>query len=110
MRLAPGAYSVKAASDTNTANIRLVEMENQSFDLIRQGRIEEAKALLFCDEYEKQKQIYALGITRFAAGLSVTANTYLENEQWQAFLRIGIVFEPTALAAGASVVRPTLAR
>ena len=91
IRLAPEAYSGKA-SDTDAANIKLVKMENQSFDLIRQGRIEEAKALLFSDEYENQKRIYAQGMTKFAAGLSVSADTNLQNEQRQAFLRVGIAF------------------
>ena len=91
MRYAPEAYYGKAASDTDAANIRLVEMENQAFDLIRQGRIEEAKTLLFSDEYENQKRIYTQGMTKFADGLSVYASTNLQDEQWQAFLRVGIV-------------------
>ena len=63
IRLAPEAYSGKDAADTDAANIRLVEMENKSFDLVRKGRIEEAKTLLFSNEYEEQKRIYAQGMT-----------------------------------------------
>ena len=64
--LAPGAHSGEAAAETDAANIKLVEMENRAFDLVRQGRAEEAKAVLFSDEYETQKQVYAQGMTRFA--------------------------------------------
>jgi len=91
MRLAPEGYIGKAASDTRAANIRLVEMENQSFDLVRQGRIDEAKALLLSDEYEKKKRIYAQKMIPFTAGLVVTARTNLQDEQRQAFKRLGIV-------------------
>ena len=92
MRLVPEAYSGKAASYTDTANIRLVEMENQSFDLTRQGRIEEAKALLFSDEYEKQKGIYAQGMTQLATRLAVISSTSLKDAKQQVFLHIGFVF------------------
>ena len=56
----------RGASRTDDANIALVDMENQSFELVRQGRMDDAKAILFSDEYEQQKRIYALGMTRFA--------------------------------------------
>lgn len=92
MKLAPEAHSAIDAADTDAANIRLVEMENHSFDLVRQGRIDEAKTLLFSDEYEKQKRIYSQGMTHFAVDLSVTASTRMKDEQRKAFLRVGIVF------------------
>ena len=66
MRLAPEAYSGEAAAGTDAANIKLVQMENRAFDLVHQGRVDEAKAVLFSDEYERQKQVYAQGMTRFA--------------------------------------------
>jgi len=91
VRLAPESYIGKAASDTGAANIRLVEMENQSFDLIRQGRIDEAKALLFSDDYEKEKRTYAQGMSPFITDLLVTARTNLQDEKRQAFMRLGIV-------------------
>ena len=92
MNLAPKAFDSKMATDTDASNIRLVEMENRSFDLVRQGHIDEAKALLFSDEYEEQKRIYAQGMTRFSDGLSATASTALKYEQRGAFLHVGMVF------------------
>ncbi len=91
VRLAPEARSSKAATDTDTANIRLVEMENRSFNLVRQGKVDEAKTLLFSAEYEEQKRIYAQGMAKFADGLSAIAETTFKHEQRQAFMRVGVV-------------------
>ncbi|MBW2172128.1 MAG: hypothetical protein JRF69_09165 [Deltaproteobacteria bacterium] len=87
IRLAPTAYNDEAAAQTDAANIKLVAMENQGFDLIRQGRADEAKMLLFSDEYEKQKRIYARGMTNLNADLSVIASMNLQNQQRQTLLR-----------------------
>jgi hypothetical protein len=40
--LAPESYSGQAATKTDSANIVLVQMENQAFDLVRQGQVDEA--------------------------------------------------------------------
>jgi signal transduction histidine kinase len=53
----------EAAKRTDVANIRLVEMEHQSFDLVKEGRAAEARSLLFSQEYEEQKAVYAAAIT-----------------------------------------------
>ena len=62
----PETYGGGAARKTDKANIILVEMENRAFDLIRQGQVNAAGSILFSNEYEKQKRIYAHGITVFA--------------------------------------------
>jgi len=87
--LAPGAHSGQAAAETDAAHIKLVEMENQAFDLLRQGRAEEAKAVLFSDEYKSQKQVYAKGMDAFAAGLADSVRTALKREQRKPFLLVG---------------------
>ena len=92
MSLSPEARSSKSAADTETANIRLVEMENHSFNLVRQGKVNEAKKFLFSAEYEEQKRIYAQGMTKFADGLSAIAGTTLKHELREAFFRVGVVF------------------
>ena len=91
MRLAPEAYSDEAAAQTDAANIKLVTMEKQAFDLVRQGRVDEARVLLFSDEYDRQKLIYTQGMTRFAAGLSKIIAADLKRDQRHAFLYISIV-------------------
>ncbi len=84
MKLAPEAYSGKAAGKTDVANIKLVAMENRAFDLVRRKKLNEARALLFSDEYETQKKIYAEGMTEFASGLSSASTTSLVRKHRQA--------------------------
>lgn len=45
-----------------TANDKLVEMETRSFKLVREDKDDEARALLFGDDYKEQKQIYSQGV------------------------------------------------
>ncbi|MCM3871067.1 MAG: PAS domain S-box protein [Pyrinomonadaceae bacterium] len=47
------------------ANIKLVEMGNHAFVLIRAGRKEDAQKVLLSQEYEDQKKLYAAGETAF---------------------------------------------
>jgi signal transduction histidine kinase len=91
MKLAPEAYNDEAVVQTDAANIKLVTMENQAFDLVRQGRVDEAKAILFGDQYETQKRIYAKGMTNLTANLSKIIAAELKREQHRQFLYISIV-------------------
>ena len=59
--IAPEIYEGEGAKQTDIANIKLVKMERESFDLVRQGRKEEALKLLLSDAYNSQKQLYAQG-------------------------------------------------
>ncbi len=65
IRIGATSSDIKAATKTNAANIKLVEMENRAFGLVRAGRKEEAHSVLFSPEYERQKQIYAEGTLSF---------------------------------------------
>ena len=65
IQLTAQSGSAEAAAQTDTANLKLVEMENQSFALVRNRRTDEAKAVLFSEAYETQKKIYADGMTKF---------------------------------------------
>lgn len=62
----PEIYQGAAAQLTNEANDKLIEMETRSFELVRAGKLEAARSLLFGSKYEDQKWIYGLGMTRFA--------------------------------------------
>jgi signal transduction histidine kinase len=66
-RLAPEVQSGEAAHQTDVANKKLVDMEHQALELVRQGRLAEAYAVLFSEEYEAQKWIYSQGMQRFTA-------------------------------------------
>jgi hypothetical protein len=44
------------------ANIKLVDMENKSFDFVREGNEGAALDVLYSDAYEEQKRIYSDGM------------------------------------------------
>lgn len=64
IKLAPEAYAGEGTAQTDQANIKLVKMESQSFDLVRRNQPEAALKLLFSAEYKRQKTIYAEGIKK----------------------------------------------
>lgn len=66
IEIAPEPYSDEQAALTDQANVQLVRMEREALALVREQGLEEAQDILFSPEYEKQKRIYAQGITRFA--------------------------------------------
>jgi len=105
MALAPGTQGSQAAAATNAANIKLVEMENRAFDLVRQGRADEAKMVLFSKEYERQKGIYADGMARFTRGLADTCGKELERQENQALLgMVGVVMAVSLMLVGWFIV------
>ncbi len=75
--LAPDIYNSEGAQATANANMRLIAMENQAFDLVRQGKSAEALAILSSPAYEADKRIYAEGIqtTIRAVQQQMQANT-----------------------------------
>jgi PAS domain S-box-containing protein len=88
MGIAPEAHGSEAAAQTDAANIKLVTMENQAFDLVRQGRVDEASRILFGDAYERQKLIYSQGMTQFSASLSKIISAGMKRELHHALLYI----------------------
>jgi len=67
--LAREAVMSEAVKQTGTANIKLVAMENEAFDLVRQGDREGAAKLLYSFEYEEQKRLCSEGMARTARAL-----------------------------------------
>ncbi len=63
MALAPGAAAIAGSTQTDEANTKLVATEGRAFALIRDGRAEDARAVLFGQAYEEQKALYAAGMT-----------------------------------------------
>ena len=94
--LAPGLVATEAAALIDTANTKLVEMENRSFDLVRDGRPQEAQAVLSSDEYEEQKKIYAAGMTELSGVLNNITHSVIASQE-----NSGLV---SSLAAGAVIV------
>ena len=105
MELAPPTS--KAATKTDAANIKLVEMENRAFALVRAGRKEEAQTVLFSPEYETQKQIYAEGITSFVNQIRREFDEGLRDDQRIDLLSIiaAVVVGGTSFVAWLSAAR-----
>jgi serine phosphatase RsbU (regulator of sigma subunit) len=76
IQIAPEAYEGEGAKQTDAANQKLIAMEERSFELVRNGQVEAATEILFSQEYEKQKTIYAEGIQR---GFEATATRIRKN-------------------------------
>lgn len=111
IRLGAGASNVRDAAKTDAANIKLVEMENRAFALIRAGRKEEAQAVLGSPEYEAQKKIYGDGIvsvvkqTRRAFDDSVRADQRIDLLSMIAAMVVGATSFVAWLSAARGVRR-----
>ena len=68
--LAPKVYSSKNAKKTDIANQQLVQMEYQSFDLVKNGQKELAQALLSSEQYQSEKQKYHDGVEKINLAIS----------------------------------------
>jgi signal transduction histidine kinase len=62
MSLAPPAVREAVRQKTSVANDQLVDMETKAFALVKNGDLDEAKAIVFGQEYEAQKKVYAEGM------------------------------------------------
>jgi len=70
-------------TQTDAANIKLVEIEKRAFELVRSGHADEASSLLFSDEYERQKRIYSDGLEEFEIAISKFITRKLEENRQQ---------------------------
>ncbi len=62
IRLSPPEVGAVFNSETKQANAALVAAENRAMNLIKAGRATEAMAILYSEEYERNKAAYAEGI------------------------------------------------
>ena len=72
--LAAAGGNTDVVARTDSANEALLRMENRAFDLVRQHRLDEARATLFSGEYDRQKRIYAAGMDSLKAALNRSAS------------------------------------
>lgn len=105
IKLAPEAYA-SSGKETDAANIKLVEMEKQAFELVHQQKIKEALNLLFSKNYNNQKQIYADGITKTTAALNKRIESNLENYRLSLFWSslFSIISFPVLLSAWLAIL------
>ena len=82
-------------------------MEHKSFDLVRQGKQEEALELLFSPEYELQKQIYAIGINKTIAALETRIDFNLDYYRRNLFMSglFSLLSFPILLLAWSTILR-----
>jgi len=81
IELSPEQFMKEAISLIDTANIKLVALENRAFDLIRQGDRQTASKLLHSTEYTKQKQVYSNGINEISNAICSLEEARLKEEQ-----------------------------
>jgi two-component system sensor histidine kinase/response regulator len=62
MNLSPPIVREAVGQKTSVANDKLVDMEKRAFELVKGGDLKEAKKIVFGEEYETQKRIYADGM------------------------------------------------
>jgi signal transduction histidine kinase len=62
MNLSPPTVREAVGQKTSVANDKLVDMEERAFALVKNGDLTEAKKIVFGQEYETQKRIYADGM------------------------------------------------
>jgi signal transduction histidine kinase/DNA-binding response OmpR family regulator len=82
MSLAPPALRDAVRQKTGAANDKLVDMETKAFALVKSGNLTEAKAIVFGQEYEAQKQAYAAGMDELSEYVGdITKQTAIERER-----------------------------
>ena len=88
--LAPQSYQGQAASETDAANMQLVQMENRAFDLVRQGQLDKAWELLFSKVYIEQKRVYALGMENFSNQLKSIYESEIAQEKSRTLVLLSV--------------------
>lgn len=90
-KLLPNIFNSEAFTKTNAANIKLVEMEKQAFDLVHQGQQKAATDLLLSSEYEKQKEIYSQGLSEATDALKKYVEANIRAKSGQAFSALVVI-------------------
>jgi len=91
MGLWPHVFLSEAVSQTNLANVKLVDMENRAFDLVRQGNRAAAAEILYSGQYEKQKQAYGAGMQQVADALHERVRMDVDRNMRVALTLIGVI-------------------
>lgn len=85
LRLLPALFDSESMKKATVANTRLIQIERQALDLVRQGRSPAAATLLFSPEYEHQKQIYAQGLQELTTAMQQFVKHSLQVQTQQSF-------------------------
>jgi PAS domain S-box-containing protein len=106
-RAAPNIFIGEIARQTDEANIALVKMEHQAFELVHQGRRLAAEALLASPEYMAQKQAYARGFHQIRTALRERDAEHLATMRRELYLSLifTLVVFPLLMLAWSMVLR-----
>ena len=88
--LARTSYETSYTATTKRAYSKLIEMENLALALVRRGRLEEANAILFGDDYEAQKREYSRGIQAMAQAIQDSVQKNLTSLQ-RRMITVGVL-------------------
>jgi len=77
-----------AAMKTGEANDKLVEMEDEIFELVGQKRLDDARSIVASENYQKQKELFWNSMKQIAEELQEYINTNLENDRKRAFIAL----------------------
>ena len=88
VRLAPESFLREGASAVGTANARLMALEKQAFQAIREGRKRDAAALLCGDEYAGLKTHYKAALRHILVDLHDRAQREMRSNRKRGFLSV----------------------
>ncbi|MGM0488815.1 MAG: ATP-binding protein [Planctomycetota bacterium] len=91
VRLAPHVRDSDADPAMHRANMQLMVMEKRAFELVRQGRAEEARQILLGQAYEVRKQTHEQRIEQLADGLAAAVQAATDRELGLSFLQMAMV-------------------
>ncbi len=105
--IAPHVYISKAAAQTDSANLKLVKMEKESFRLMNEGKQDSAILILFSPEYENEKLVYKTGNDKILFILINQAETFVkEFHRYGLFAPIiSVVFLPIILLVWLNAIK-----
>ncbi|NOG84323.1 MAG: PAS domain-containing sensor histidine kinase [Candidatus Scalindua sp. SCAELEC01] len=86
IELSPEEHEKIEAKIFGLANLKLVNLQLQAFDFLRQGKHAESKTLLFGEEYEKYRQIYINGVESIIGSINTRIKNKLQLHQYRIFL------------------------
>lgn len=89
LQLTSRSNSIEATKQTDAANLKLVGMENQAFAQVRAGQADQARRILFSEEYEAQKKIYSAGMGQLLQHIQQDLATSQRHQHNQALFVIG---------------------
>jgi len=79
-------------AEVSAANDKLIALEEQAFLYVEQNQLPEAVEVLFGDEYQVQKEVYAKGIEKFSIAINEEVNEAILNAEQYIKIKALIIF------------------